>query len=391
MGCQVFSFFEKTKALNDVWSYTIILLLAQGVFVLSVLCLLPKRRQKRENRYLFAIIAVFLWFLFEFYCVRNKILIPVNPFYGTRYGSWMILGPLTFFFFCSATLKKWKFKTSHLIHFLPFLIFVVIIPLISAESLSHRQIHYGMLAVFDHRPKTVGFFEYLYSTVFYAQFLHLAAYLINNQILLNKYVRNLRREFTSLNGSRWLFVFNGLLLLILILASVYLYLLFVSDIYSRELDYIYVIPLGFFIYIMGYKISGVEWLQTEFAEPSYKNSTLKEKDKLEIEKQLKLVMNEKKPYLKNELRLNDLAELLPISPHHLSQFLNEYNKTSFFDFINEYRVQEAKRIIQETPEFTLLQVGYEAGFNNKTSFVNAFKRFAGQTPSAYRKNILQNQ
>ena len=102
-------------------------------------------------------------------------------------------------------------------------------------------------------------------------------------------------------------------------------------------------------------------------------------------------MNEKKPYLKNELRLNDLAELLPISPHHLSQFLNEYNKTSFFDFINEYRVQEAKRIIQETPEFTLLQVGYEAGFNNKTSFVNAFKRFAGQTPSIYRKSILQNQ
>ncbi|WP_435622485.1 helix-turn-helix domain-containing protein [Flagellimonas sp.] len=376
--------------MNDIWSYAIILLLAQGVFVLSLLCFLPKRRQKPENRYLFAVILVFIWFLLEFYSIRNRILIPVNSFYGTRYGSWMVLGPLTYFFFCSATSKKWRFGIKHLIHFLPFLFFVFIIPSISSSSLSHRQIHYGMLAVFDFRPKTVTPFEYVYSTIFYLQFLHLTGYLIQNQIMLGKYVKNLRTEFASLNGTRWLFIFNGLLLLILILASVYLYLLFASDVYSRDLDYIYVLPLGFFIYAIGYKISGVDWLHPEQTAPSYKHSTLKEEDKLEIEKQLGKLMLTEKPYLNNELRLNQLAEQLSISTHHLSQFLNEHHQTSFFDFINKHRVQEAKRLIVDKPNFTLLQIGYEAGFNNKTSFVNAFKRFEGQTPSSYRKTILQD-
>ncbi|MEM9075995.1 MAG: helix-turn-helix domain-containing protein [Bacteroidota bacterium] len=376
--------------MNDIWSYAIILLLAQGVFVLSLLCLLPKRRQKLENRYLFAIILVFLWFLLEFYSIRNRILIPANSFYGTRYGSWMVLGPLTYFFFYSATSKKWQFGLKNIIHFLPFLIFVFIIPSISSSSLSHRQIHYGMLAVFDFRPKTVTPFEYVYSTVFYLQFLHLAGYLIYNQIMLGRYVKNLRKEFTALNGTRWLFVFNGLLLLILILASAYLYLLFASNIYSRNLDYIYVLPLGFFIYAIGYKISGVDWLRPDRTAPSYKHSTLKEEDKLVIQKQLEKLMVTEKPYLNNELRLNQLAELLSISTHHLSQFLNEHYRTSFFDFINKHRVQEAKQLIANKPKFTLLQIGYEAGFNNKTSFINAFKRFEGQTPSSYRKRILQD-
>ena len=86
----------------------------------------------------------------------------------------------------------------------------------------------------------------------------------------------------------------------------------------------------------------------------------------------------------------DKNEVSALKTSLSAKFLNEYNKTSFFDFINEYRVQEARRIIRHTPGFTLLQVGYEAGFNNKTSFVNAFKRFAGQTPSVYRKTVLQN-
>ncbi len=98
-------------------------------------------------------------------------------------------------------------------------------------------------------------------------------------------------------------------------------------------------------------------------------------------------MTEEKPYLQNELRLKDLADSTELTPHQLSHLINDHYKCSFFDFINEYRVKEAKVLIANKPKSTLLEIAFESGFNNKTSFVNAFKKFHGTTPSAFRKEI----
>jgi YesN/AraC family two-component response regulator len=96
-----------------------------------------------------------------------------------------------------------------------------------------------------------------------------------------------------------------------------------------------------------------------------------------------------KPYLNNELRLEDLAEMIGIPPHHLSQVLNEHLKSTFFDIINRQRVEEAQRLIASENSLTLLEIAFKAGFNNKTSFTNAFKKFTGQTPLAFKKNHVK--
>jgi AraC-like DNA-binding protein len=57
-----------------------------------------------------------------------------------------------------------------------------------------------------------------------------------------------------------------------------------------------------------------------------------------------------------------------------------------FDVINFQRVEEAKRLITIDDNLTLLEIAFKAGFNNKTSFTNAFKKFAGQTPLEFKKN-----
>ena len=62
----------------------------------------------------------------------------------------------------------------------------------------------------------------------------------------------------------------------------------------------------------------------------------------------------------------------------------EKNK-NFFDYINSYRVAEAKEKIAKEPAQTLLQIAYAVGFNSKNSFNSAFKKHVGMTPSAYRK------
>ncbi|WP_299440165.1 helix-turn-helix domain-containing protein [uncultured Aquimarina sp.] len=371
----------------DLWSILILIVIFQGFFFLTVLLVSPSRKSKKENVYLFSIILLLIWFLGEFLAIRNTYNVGFSVFYGTRYGSWFLLGPLTFFYFKTITDSEWKFAIKHVLHFIPFVVFCLVIPVASNESLSIRQITYGMLAVFDHRKKIVTPFEYLYSVVFFVQFVHFGCYLIYNIKTTNTYAKNLKSEYSDLGNVIWLKLFNILLISILVLASSYLYILFVSDFYRRYLDYIYVLPMGFFIYSIGYYLSGIQWLSIGEKAKKYHSSTLSIHEIKIYSERLKVVMSTDEPYLKNDLRLKDLARIVDVSSHSMSQIINQSFKCSFFDFINQYRVEEAKRLIISEPKITLLQVAFDAGFNNKTSFVNAFKKFEKKTPSSFRKEI----
>ncbi|MDC8003391.1 helix-turn-helix domain-containing protein [Aureisphaera galaxeae] len=375
----------------DLWSLLIILSICQGVFVFSILYLSKERRSKIENRYLSFILLAFIWYLAEFLAIRNVIKVNVNMFYGTRYGSWLLLGPLNYYYIQSITQKDWKFSLKKALHLLPFVAFVIIIPWLSNESLSQRQIHYGMLAVFDHRPKTVTAFEYLYSTVFYLQFIHLGCYLFFNMRTVSRYHKKLKDLYANIENIKWLKLFNILLLAVLLLVSLFLYLLFATEIYRREMDYIYVIPMGIFIYSVGYYLSGLKWASTPPQKTRYASSSLSENDKSDLKQKLDTLMEAEKPYLKNTLRLSDLAQLMKVSDHQLSQLINEQYHCSFFDFVNRYRIAEAKGLLIAQPKQTILQVVFDCGFNNKTSFVNAFKKFENKTPSAFRKEHLNTR
>ncbi len=371
----------------DIWSALILVFVAQGVFTLSVLLFSSERRKVLSNRYLCALILLMIWILIEFLSIRNAFKIDINIFYGTRYGIWFAMGPCVFYYYKSVTDKNWTLHFKSLLHLLPFIVFVVAIPLISNESLSSRQIHYGMLAVFDYRPKTVTPFEYIYSTVFYLQFIHVGVYLLYSFKIIKGYTRRLKAEYSSINDILWLKVFAVLLLLTLLFASIYLYILFASDAYTRELDYIYVVPMGVFIYSIGYRLSGINWLAIDIPIQKYATSSLKKEMKLKALTDLEILMDKEKVFLKNDLRLQELAQKLAISSHHLSQLINEHYGCSFYDFINRNRIHESKILIQSHPEKNLLQIAFDAGFNNKTSFVNAFKKFENKTPSVYRKEL----
>lgn len=371
----------------DIWSIIIIIFVAQGVFTLSLLLLSPQRKAVIANRYLAILIVFVIWVLLEFLAIRNAFKVPVNIFYGTRYGSWLLVGPLLYYFYKSLTIEEWRFKRSAFLHLIPFIAFVCIIPLLSAQELSQRQIHYGMLAVFDYRPKTVTAFEYVYSTIFYIQFVHLAIYLIINYKIITSYTKKLKDEYSNLHRIIWLKAFTIILMVVLFLASLYLYILFQTDVYSRNLDYIYVVPMGLFMYSIGYYLSGVHWRKIEQPNQKYQASSLKDDVKSDLQKRLEQVMGIEKLYLQNELRIKGLAAKLDLSSHHVSQLINEQYGCSFFDFVNKYRIQEAKSLIQSSPEKNLLQIAFDAGFNNKTSFINAFKKFESQTPSAFKKTL----
>ncbi|MFT3705292.1 MAG: ABC transporter permease [Agriterribacter sp.] len=90
-----------------------------------------------------------------------------------------------------------------------------------------------------------------------------------------------------------------------------------------------------------------------------------------------------------DLTLSLLAEKLQLTPHELSRIINTAFKKSFSDFINEYRVMEAVRKMQDPAydNMTLLGIAFEAGFNSKTTFNRIFKQMTGKSPTEYKKHL----
>lgn len=94
-------------------------------------------------------------------------------------------------------------------------------------------------------------------------------------------------------------------------------------------------------------------------------------------------MDEEKPYLSNTLSLQTLSEKTSIPRNELSRLINTQAKENFFQFVNGYRAREFQLAIDENryPNYTLLGIALECGFNSKATFNTAVKQKLGKTPS----------
>jgi len=120
----------------------------------------------------------------------------------------------------------------------------------------------------------------------------------------------------------------------------------------------------------------------------YQKSALRSEDSQRLSRKLRVAMEVDQLHRDPNLSLWVLARHIGASPNYVSQTLNEEIGESFFDFVNGYRVADAKTLLSETDK-SVLTVTYDAGFNARSSFYNAFKRVTGQTPTSYRKTLSQ--
>ena len=131
--------------------------------------------------------------------------------------------------------------------------------------------------------------------------------------------------------------------------------------------------------------------ETPSAGPSgdkYEKSALSTEASSRIARKLRSAMEIDHLHRDPNLSLWVLARHIGASPNYISQTLNEVIGESFFDFVNGYRIAEAKTRLS-TSEDTVLTITYDVGFNARSSFYNAFKRVTGQTPTHYRKTLSQ--
>lgn len=119
----------------------------------------------------------------------------------------------------------------------------------------------------------------------------------------------------------------------------------------------------------------------------YSNKKIEDDEAEKLSTQLNHLMEKEKIYTDADLKLSDVASKLNILPHTLSQLINDNLGKSFTVLINEYRVQEAKNLIQSNTHLKLEAVGYDCGFNSKSTFYSVFKKITGTTPAKYKESV----
>ncbi len=118
----------------------------------------------------------------------------------------------------------------------------------------------------------------------------------------------------------------------------------------------------------------------------YSTSSLSKSKESDLELNIRCLIEVEKVYKEPDISLAILSEKLNTSKEHISQVINKSYKQNFNSLINYYRIEEAKILLEQNKFKTIIEVAYEVGFNSKSAFNTAFKKFTGITPTQYKKN-----
>lgn len=145
---------------------------------------------------------------------------------------------------------------------------------------------------------------------------------------------------------------------------------------------------SFFVYV-GRKRK--ERKKLEAPKEKYRTSNLSDSECRQLVRKLENAMSEKKLYANPDLKLMDLAEIIGVSSHTLSYLFNQYLKKSYYDYVNDWRIEEFKELIARKAhaKYTLNTLIEKCGFGSRASFFRCFKNKTGITPNEYIKQSNQ--
>lgn len=370
----------------DTWTIIFLVVALHG-FALSIIFSARKKGKRLPNRLLGLFLFLFSLKLLTFVAYWTRYNLEFPHIMGVSATFPFLFGPILFLYALSIVKSSKNISRWHFLHFVPFLIYAAYlfpVYLLPAEQKA-SIIQEALQSTYE-----LSNSARIVTTI---KFLHMAVYggLIINLRRVKKYFKIDFQKISEQKKSWIRFIkysFAGYLF-------AYMSFFLTVDLigYSLEFDYGITFAMSLFIFGIGYYgLTRPDYLYDAHNGSKYENSTLMETDADQYLEQLLSYMEEEKPYINGDLKLEDLSDELNIPRHHLSQVINERLGKNFFEFINTYRVREAKKILcdPDSKNYKILRVAFESGFNNKTTFNSAFKSEVGTTPSKFRKEQEQH-
>ena len=259
------------------------------------------------------------------------------------------IGPLFLLYFRSRLRGDFTLQHRYLLHFIPYVILLIATPWLTWPFWKFGGLWLSYISIL------------LYYLLAFREF-HLG----KKQNLANRHT------------NRWL---NALLIIVGVLLLTYSPALF------HYLGYIG----GAVLYAIGiYVVSAVLFRggrSSKMLGDKYRSSSLGKRRLAGIRQSLERLMAEKAAVKDPDLNLAKLAERLEVTPHQLSQTINVLFRKSYSDYINDLRVEEVKRLLQN-PDFAkhkIATIAYESGFNSLSTFYSIFKKETGLSPKQFQK------
>lgn len=209
--------------------------------------------------------------------------------------------------------------------------------------------------------------------------LHMMGYTVASLVWLYRRPRDVEQKSSI---RRWLYYFNGISLFMMV---VYFMISYAIIPYYLGTAFLFSVVIIFF---------GIWALKNPFLfkinKEKYSNSSLGYAKSVRTVEQLDALMDVEKLFLEPELTLAKTSERLGISPKQLSQAINQIYKKNYSQYIAEYRVEEAKRLLHsaEYANYKISSIAYDSGFNSISSFNTTFKKLTRSTAIAYRQSRL---
>ncbi|KAF2081036.1 helix-turn-helix domain-containing protein [Flavobacterium sharifuzzamanii] len=302
--------------------------------------------------------------------------------------------PVFYLYVLSVSYSDFKFKPKYFIHAIPFLIVnAVLVPRFYAVDAAAK-----MDFIINRRNMIELQFTHILIHI------QIIVYFTAIFMLLKKakklYLEN--NAGTNINSYNWLFQFTTVLAILYLIVIVKNIFKFSEYPYISEWIKVGIMVLQLFI-ICWYlfkalnnpdlfrnidsKLKLVKDIVSE--EKTNTPTVVGEKEYNEELLKLQRYMNEKKPFLNPSLTIQDVSNEIQIPVRDLSLLINHKLEQHFYDFINAYRIEDAKNILKDITKskVTILEILYEVGFNSKSSFNTAFKKHTGFTPTDFRKSL----
>lgn len=128
-----------------------------------------------------------------------------------------------------------------------------------------------------------------------------------------------------------------------------------------------------------------------FKIDKYLSSSLQNTDLASIEEKIQYLMNNDELYKDEDLNIKLFAKKVKITPHQLSEYLNKSLGQNFSQFLNKWRIEEAKKILTQDTEIKMIELCYELGYNSPSVFYSAFKKYTGASPKEWLAKVEQKK